>query len=266
MSPITTSHTELDKLRGNPFGKSPVEQHLANGHFRATRRLVCDWGDRDALLAELGAAGGQLYPHDVGKGARAYAGNAVGWGRSSAGAVVDTVAYTKALVTVYYSTEAPYVTGGWFVSETIRPAREFTTLNTAQGEYRWGGGGGAIITSDIGIPEARLVYGLTFHNCVAVPVAASTYIGSCNASPVSTYTLGLTFATETLYHPAPYISITFPLGGASRYSLSYAWEFTPNGWNTRRNPSTGTYQAVWSVGAGAAVVFAPTVNFGLLRP
>ena len=264
---MSVTRSEVGVIKGSPFGKSPSERWLANGHFRAVRYLKCAWGDRYDLVAELGAAGGQLYPHKPSIGARAYAVDpAVGFGRTSAGSAANTIAYEYALIAVYYSTEVPIVSGGWYITEGVRPAREFNTIHPHQVDFRWDALGGDQVLTGLPYHEPRLVYFLKFHNIVAVPPAAATYIGYCNASPVVTYTLGLTFAPETLYHPAPFISITFPLGGVSRYTLEYNWEFNPWGWNKRFNPRANAYQFVYNQTTGLQVIFAPTMNFNLLKP
>jgi hypothetical protein len=255
-------------LRGNPFGKSPIEDHVEDGHFRAVRRLTCAWTDRNALLAELGADGGQLYPHDEATGARAYAANVLGYGQTSAGTASNTVAYEKALVTVYYSNEVWTATssGGYFVSESIRPTGEVSLMPSDRIDFRWNDGSGTAVQGEQYFHEPRLVYSLTFHNVWSVPTAAATSTGTCNAASVTTYTLGLTFGAQTLRHPGPAIGITFPIGGKSRYTLKYNWIYNPHTWNKRFNPTTGTYQYIYLAGASDPVVFVPTYDFNSLRP
>jgi hypothetical protein len=152
--PVT--HNELARFKGF-VGRSPQEKYLAGGHFQGIAQYVCDWSDRYSLISEVGQDGGELYPHNTSTSARAYAANIVGYGKCSQHASNSSlVAYPHALVTVFYSTRAPQVYQGKFVTEEIEGRFEYQPLDTSK--LHWTGVTGPAYEDDFALPIPTMTY------------------------------------------------------------------------------------------------------------
>lgn len=234
--------------------------------FTAERLLICAWDDRDEVVAEMAANGGQLYPYKPWMGARSVGASAVGYGTMKGEASPGLGYYDEAAVTVYYSTSAPTMvsTGGAYVSESIEPSAEY--LQVDYEDFRWGSSSGT--EAKPSEAPTKLIPGidyiLTFHRVMYIPDAANTLVDYCNAGPVSAYTLRRTFPAETLLYRG--YTASRDLGGGSSMTWKYSLRFSyrPAGWNTFWRAETGTFEPIYHVNGSGRYINHPLGNFGML--
>jgi len=255
---------------------SPKEGFTDEG-FKATRELICPWPTRTALAIALrgnvGVSGGQtvivrpqpypdypkamvvavdcspfserVLPHD---------GNE------------QRASYTHALLTAQYATPKFDIESGegeTYVSESLEPAAEFVTLS---GHKLWWNSGKTIPASDTEAPQKLLrmlewVY--TIHKIAAVPAATFTLLGCVNDGSVTSRTLGMTFATETLLYNPPQLSREWTAGGVPTWTLQYRLTYKPAGWNKFFKAGSATPATLYDDTGAAFLPYTPA-NFGAL--
>jgi len=270
---ITTEHYEVTHLRARP-GRSPNER-WGNGQFQAYCLYDCAWEDRNTLIGEMGAEdswAGQLYPHNTGTGARIYAANVVGWGRPSQNEDNEVLSdYTRALVTAYYSTEAPFFAGHkTFVTEYIEPAR--VVLPRSHYGKTWTTSGRRVKPNEMPPCEIPTFdYVVVFHKLLAIPVGAMGLLGYTNNATVGTYTMGITFPAQSLCYRDPAIVSTIRLASLSSYRVAYRLPFrydpvTGTGaWNKAYDAERQRFDTITDSVYGVEVPH-PLGNFALLAP
>ena len=261
-------YNELASFEGL-VGKSPQERYLQNGDFQAVLQFICDWDAQDSVMAELAQNGGQVYPRKPATGARAIGASIVGYGQASQNATNSKlIDYEKALITCYYSTQAPRLISNKFVTERIEPRYEHFAVTTSG--LCWGSASGDALDSQDPIYHfvPGLTYVLQFHHVYSPPAGAVTLLGYCNAASMGTYFLGLTFGAETARYTTPFIRRTVQLGTANDMVLGYRFDIKPSGWNTywnREKDDVGGWDTVY-VSGGSRYRGTPLGNFALLVP
>jgi len=262
----------LEIARHQISGGQPIhEQWLGLGEFVGKRWVRTAWADRYNLINELGAmngGAGQLWPYNTNLQAYLYSAECTGSGRATFDAN-GLAQYEAALIRLNYSTRAPVLFGTWLITETIEPAKQYMSFDAEGLKLRWEGeegdeANGELIKGWLTHLDCRLVYVLEFYNVTAGPTASMSYVGGCNASSVSTLTLGISFGAQSLLHSDPYIKRAIRPGYYPRYFIRYRWPYHPYGWNKKWNPKTGLWANVYS--SEGQVIFHPPVNFSHLYP
>lgn len=248
--------TEFQELAG-----SPVED-FAEG-YTATRKLLVEWGSRYSLVAELEFS---TYPYlpVLEAFARSVSVEPLG----NAITAVDgngLVAYQKALVTVNYSltSEDPQTVD--LVSESIEPNAEFRTLDFE--DFRWSATDGDLLKEDEA--PSQLLRGhdyiIKFHNLATVPTAVIDLEGYVNAGTFATFTLGRTYAAETLLFGGGTPSRRITSAGIDNFTLTERFHFKASGWNKFFRQSTQDYESIYHKTGGIHRNH-PLGNFASLLP
>jgi hypothetical protein len=253
---ITVAHEELEG--------SPQETFDAAG-FHATRKLKCEWYDRFQLAAELKgtvAYGSenitvtqpQLYP--AYSSARVVSVSIEPFGKVGAheddeDELVDTqwASYPFAMLNVEYASPVAVDFGGGannndpdgaIVEESLEPFAEF--INLPGRNLFWFNGDKVTDTEAPGHLQRGCQWVYKKKNLPYVPPATLTLIGKVNVISLYSYSLGLTFAAETLlYNPPRLIRQKFATGAASGWDLEYRFTYRPTGWNKFYNPKMQSY-------------------------
>ena len=273
---------------------SPKETWTPEG-FRAVRRLICDWADRDELVWCIGEEGGQVYPHGtIGYNAsNAVTDNppraihidvqpfpakldkpAVNANRDAIIGVPSRRAdYEKAILTVTYATAiwGYYKTSGYIFTARLEPAGEhFTT--THEGLY-WGQSSGTELKAAEapGVYTSMLAYTLTFHGVAASNGALGNAISLMNYCNSSNFLDGgnapglpFFFLPETLYLVGPTFTRSFGIGNTLKWDMSLRFLYTPQGWNKFWRAETGQFEEIYN--DDGQVRRAPTAPFRGLMP
>ena len=239
---------------------SPVETSKPDG-FEATRTLVVAWADRQALSEALEFS---VYPYRPLMGALA---RLIGIVPMDAKQSTDggLVQYEKAVVTVQYSMSSSDPQTQDLVTESVEPNAEFRTLDFV--DFRWSAIDGDVLKEDEA--PGQLLRGhdyiIKFHRLNAVPTAVVDLEGYVNASPFSTYTLGRTYAAETLLFGGGTPSRKITTQGAEEFTLTERFHFKSTGWNKFFRQSTQTYERIFHKTGGEHNNH-PLGNFSNLLP
>jgi hypothetical protein len=240
-----------------------------NGQFEATRRLLCDWGDRFALLDWIDRYPNSIYPYADGP-ADALASQAAVEGMGEQGNETYTptdglrspmalATYEKAVVTIKYTTEGPRYFGGTLISEWLLPDVESHPLNPAL--FRWTNNTGKVL--DEGERPVFTRYGLQyvirFHRLLAVPAWVLGRVGTCNSNVVGGGLLGLTFAAQRLLYQPPTIKTSLTTGTLTTYEVTTHYKYHPAGWNKFWRQSTGQYENIYLANGAQYIQYPPAV-------
>jgi hypothetical protein len=235
------------------------------GEFIATRRLICDWADRIALINELDTHPQNQYPYPDGPlDAVAFHTMVEGFGEQGKEEytvdpggddqhIVTLATYPKARVTVKYSTIAPrYIGGGTLISEWCLPYTETHRRNGAL--FRWDSGSGIVVRPEEGPHQIAhgMIYVVKYHKELAVPAWVLGRLGCVNPANMGTNLLGLTFAPETLLYEPPTIRTSYTAGMLERFDITVHYKYRPTGWNTWWRTATGQYEAMYLAGRSTA--------------
>ncbi len=276
MAALTVEHSELHGW--------PREKWLQTGFF-AERKLVCAWANRDALVAELGASGGHVYPYGtLGQGssdsfsARAIAVTDV---RPLGGAVTalngntELADYAKAVITVIYITPSL----DWVVldgensvlmTEELAPAGEFITLDNTE-YFRLEGA--EIVRLKPGEAPGKRVsqmsYTITYFNVVPgtawtqflLDVVDTDVVNHCNVAAWTTSTLAFTFVAQTVQYMWTKLSRTFQTGEFPTWTIQQRFLFFAHGWNNVWNPSADNFEPLYEDDGATEKILVPTVDF-----
>jgi hypothetical protein len=246
---------------------SPVEEWLPN-EFSATRKLICAWGDRNAIIEAAGADGGEVYPHNPGTKAYAYAASAEPFG-GQAGGGDGMSSYEKAIVTIKYTNASnkPYRTSdGKYVTEQITPTAEY--LQTSAKNLYWDSGHKQPLAEGEAPPffYRSFTYTITFHHASAVPGGILGLVNCVNGGPMASYSLGFVFAAETLLFPAASAVRTIQLGKLNDWQITYHFAYKSVGWNSFwRNDPPG-FSPIYPKGSTQPYRQHPLANFMSLVP
>lgn len=256
---------------------SPVERLLTSG-FEATRRLKCAWADRLDLARELSGSAewvedelvvtpAATYPNFSAASVRSV--QIAPFGVISADTVdASQAAYPCAILTVHYATPSSDSSGSssaspdTLVAESLEPTTEFLTIS-ADG-LRWGSTSGTALLPDES--PGQQMRGLNwvytrFRMPVVVP-ATFSLVGKVNASSITSTTLGVSFAAETLLYNPPLLKRTTSLAGVSDWQVTYRFSYRPTGWNRFWRSSTSTFDQIFTA-SGPLTVY-PTGDFTAL--
>lgn len=252
---------------------SPSETMTAES-FRATRTLICAWEDRLTLAAELLAGYsvtvgalqvdmGRLYPHwpsvyVVGiDGIEPYEN-----GATTAYEGDETVAaHAQAKITVRYENRQfdPQLSQGTngnnflqIAEESVASSSQFLVLPEGQSIY--------LNTSPrteipSGSYPGKIIRGAqwnyTLNQVRSVPGGWFTYAGYVNESAVTSNSLGVTFATETLLFLGVQLTRTITVQGPQAWRAALSFAHRPDGWNMFPD-SYGAFYALYDAASGGS--------------
>jgi hypothetical protein len=260
----SVTHYEMD---GYPI----VDQTL--DAYTAIRKVWMAWSDVDTFINELVATDG-LYPYVPASGATVYRVRIEKMPGSelSASGGTGMVAYEAAVLTLWYSTSAPRYYSNLFYTEKVEPYREFHTVShvdkDGQSVLQWGSDDEPL-SEGVGVVLSGHVYCLSFYRATSIPANFYDAAGYCNSASVVCYSLGKTYAAETLLHADPRAERHAILGGTNRWKLHYRWIFRGANsatWNHKWRPDGGGKWDTVEDANGTQATFHPTVNFATLVP
>ena len=241
---------------------SPVED-FAEG-FTATRKLIVAWGSRYSLVADLEFS---IYPYlpALVAYARSVSVEPLGSAITAVDGGSGLVAYELALVTVNYSLTSDDPQTVDLVTESIEPNAEFRTLDFE--DFRWSATDGDLLNEDEA--PSQLLRGhdyiIKFHNLATVPTAVVDLEGYVNAGAFATYTLGRTYAAETLLFGGGTPSRRITSAGVDNFTLTERFHFKASGWNKFFRQSTQEYESIFHKTSGIHRNH-PLGNFATLLP
>lgn len=220
-----------------------------NGVFVGTRRLICDWDDRDTLLMEIDTYPNNEWPYHDGP-SNALANKAaiepLGAQTNAAGTRAD---YDKARLTIQYTNAVRALDGGaTLMSEWLDFYTQTRQLD--EGLFRWDSNAGEPLR-DGEAPHYALhgmIYVARFHNVLAVPSWVTGRLQTCNENPVACLLLGLVFAPETLRYQPPKIRTSVSLAGRSTVEVTTSYLHHPVGWNTFLREESGLWEPLYVAG------------------
>ena len=225
----------------------PKEGYRLGGGFIAERRLKCAWTDRDTLAREIL---GETYPYNsIGAMAMEAYPEPIKGEALAVGASADMSSYAEAVVVVKYSTQgASEVVSGNLISEWLETSIDFKTLDHRGLQWGVGGGAEALFPAEApGRIEPTIDYVLLYHELSAVPSSVVTHTGLVNASAVTAYLMGLTFAPETLLYLGAQVGRSITTAGSTGFSVKHRFRFKGNdghGWNWFWDQRTHGYSQI----------------------
>lgn len=225
---------------------SPVEDFAEA--FTATRKLLVAWGSRYSLVGELEYS---IYPYRPALIAYARSVSVEPFGNAIT--AVDgngLLAYEKALVTVNYSLSSDDPQTVDLVTESIEPNAEFRTLDFE--DFRWSAVDGDLLKEDEA--ASQLLPGhdyiIKFHNLATVPTAVVDLEGFVNAAAFATYTLGRTYAAETLLFGGGTPSRRITSAGVDNFTLTERFHYKADGWNKFFRQATQIQESIYHKTSG----------------
>lgn len=238
MPTATATIPPFDELEG-----SPTEEWPETGSFKATRVLKTAWSNRANLVLALkgGVSGGFTYapsdyPHLA--GCKCTSASSRPWDNKSHahGGATNVAGWDFAEVTVQYGGSGQNGGSGTNAAgdpivETVEPNVEFLQL-PADG-FRWGGTNGAQLKDEEapGKVFRSAVYVYKRSGLSSIPSDLFDLIGKVNDGSVVSYTLGKTFATETLLYCPPFLEHTINADGTESWGFTLRFHYKPDGWN-----------------------------------
>jgi hypothetical protein len=251
INPPVTSFTAYEEFT-DP-AQSPTESQTWLS-FSATRWLKCAWPDRltlaEQLLGTVTGNGVDLFitsPQPYPARSDAFVKNvdiAPFWGGGSASP--QQAQWDHAVLTVKYDT-AEFTNDLNLgevetISEDLEPWSEALTLPN-QGLF-WGDT--RPLPEDA--PTAKLSRGLTWvyrtKFVQTIPASCLTLVGRVNNVAITSTSLGLVFAEETLLFTPPRIDIK-KFGTARFIDVEYRFMYREDGWNKVWRPTTGIYEFIY---------------------
>jgi hypothetical protein len=216
---------------------SPKESYSSNG-FVSTRTLRCSWASRHRLAKELRGSIEFIgidtiwnlpakYPHGY-PDARVTSVDLEGEGKPET--VGSTELFEQAKLTVNYGilkTEEETL-----YEERIEPSSEFLTLPV--NNLFWGTGENKVALNETEAPGMLLrmfdwVY--TLKNVKNPPEWLTSISGCVNSSTITSKSLGLTFAPETLLVGNPDLSRVVTSYGQKSWQITFRFTFRRLNWN-----------------------------------
>lgn len=236
---------------------SPTE-HFDADVSTATRQLLCAWNDRIALVQQLLAGGGQVYPHGSNPNFRAISVDPKPQPGEVQEQAVGMAKYEFAVLTVRYSTPQY---GERLESETERSyviALEGTTLyldlDIAAYDYRWESGEGVAV-KETEVP-GKLIPGFDYVRTESgvrhKPIGIFDPIGYVNEKEFYCHRLGYRFQPETLLYRNPDLTEVlppnYPAAGWVTWTITYRLSYRPDTWNLFLDPKTGEFAEIYEPG------------------
>lgn len=257
--PVSVTDKEVSDfgvIGGRP-GLSAREEFGLDGSFGATQVYRCNWADRYTVISQAAAS---PYPHNSGANAYLWNANIVGVGRSSASAGLIT--YTWAIVTLHFSTVAPYYTGGKWVTEEIS---EFNfTVPIPTDDLSWDSASGDRVeeTAAFSKSVSGLLYHVRYYHVASVPTSILTLKDCCNSVTFNTLTFGLSFSPGYIWYKDSYVKRTIALGGSPDFMVGLTFAYRNADWNKKWRPGYG-WRDVYSRQSGTQVIFHTPANLSL---
>lgn len=264
---VTVDYVELDG--------SPKESIGENG-FEATRELICPWDDRLTLAVQLSGdatagagavtyTAAQRYPRNPAASVASVAIAPFGGKCLPEGGDTKVAKYDYALLTTRYSiVDFDSESGGdteAFVSESLEPTAEFITL--PGGIYKWGNTSGPWLTDEESpgflVRGCDWVY--TRHKMPFIPPATLSLVGYVNNAAIFSFSLGLTFAKETLLYQPPTLRRQRTASGVGAWELTYRFSYRPGTWNKFFRASSVAFEPIWNDELGQVVKVYPLGDF-----
>ena len=249
----------------------PDELHItqseswSNDKISTQVELKVAWNERYDVLHNL-LTSGKRWPYHASNTCIASSGSIVPFPgqqgtRDGGGYIYD---YAK-LTVVFESLSATEGEETTIYSESIEPTLEFQTLPPSQ--FRWGSGSGDELLPEEapGRLQVGLDYVVTLYNLPSIPTEAVTLIGKSNSGTVTSASLGLTFAAETLLFNPPKISRNVAFGSSNRYTMQTRFTCKPSGWNKFWRSSTQAYESIYVAGGSEYKNF-PPASFANMLP
>lgn len=238
--PTSSSGIAYDEVDPSVTTFSPREQWRPDGTFVAVRTLKCAWSDRETLISDFGANGGEVYPNLSSSPALAGGASLVARGTSFPSG--DVLAHDWAMIEVYYfwSPYLPTWINNTLVSESIRTVSEHVRLDPEQ--LKWANGTPLELGEAPGVTWPMLDYSVTFHRIAYETTEHYTWMGTCNANIVTPYTLVILFPVETLAYQGPRVQRSLGLAGLSKVDVTLTFRYRPQGWNRQYRPSTNEWE------------------------
>jgi hypothetical protein len=191
---------------------------------------MCPWANRYLVLQNILI--NQLeWPYLPGSSVYVKDGNIGPFGNSKNTDAGSGQTYEDAQIDLTFET-ANKQEGNANFQESLEPAAEF--LQLPYQSFRWGAGDGTALKKEEapGRLEIGLDYCVTWSNLISIPAQALSLIGCVNQNVVTSRSLGLTFAAETLLFNPPKISRSVVIGKINRYQMSCKFTYRRSGWNS----------------------------------
>lgn len=152
-----------------------------------------------------------------------------------------------------------------YFDERLEPTCEMLVL--PPDNFYWSSGSADALLPEEAPSKLRVGfdYYLTVFNQVSIPAHVLTHPGTVNASTVTSGSLGLTFAAQTLLYNPPLVSRSVSLGGSNRYTISYRLSYRADTWNKYWRTSTGAFAVIKDSGGSTVLVY-PTADFSGIVP
>jgi len=265
---MATFSVDFGEMHGYP------KSRWVRGEFRATRRLICDWGDRVTLLNELNTNLGSRYPYREGpiyevaplwySMAFAYAveidpfpAKETEDGTLSTETGQSTAQYDQAVLTVHYSSSGPNwsTNRGTFITERLEPYTKHGMA--AKTHLKWTDD--KPLERDLPWSWHSWEYVLTFHRLTGPPSGSLALIGTTNNNVVGSL-IG-NFAIGTLLYKPPTILRTAEWGGIEKWQATYRFPIHPYGWNKHWRPNTADFENVYKTSDGLQYLQYPLAAF-----
>ena len=254
---FTTACTEEDG--------SPLEV-VTTKSYKATVTLICAWADRYNLATEQ--ADYLLYPRQPYTLARVKSISITPFTRSlGADPTWYCNDYEQAKIVTEYSfdAETPQKNGADLWSESLEPTAEMQTLPPVN--LYWASGK-QLSTDGSPYPTKLLPgfdYVMTHYNLASIPAAVlGIEPGSCNNADFTSYTLGLTFPTQTLMFNPAHTERRVNMGSSTslNWNVTYRFTYRKNGWNKYWNNTSQAWKNIYTDKAATQqLVLHPPVAF-----
>lgn len=257
-------------LTGSPVGL--VEPHAVaysekedvSNDVQCSVKLRCPWGDRIATLENI--LNNLLeWPYmPSGNEIRASSGSINPVPQSATTADGSGNSYPEAEITVNFTRGGgngggPGDETDAIFYETIQGNGEFIKISPKSDTTDFGKGVQVFFWGDEPIGEdavteeeapTKLIMGfdyvVKYLRLTSIPAVALTLIDNCNDASVSSPSLGLTFAAETLLYNAPMITRTVTADpGQNYFDMECRWSWRKNGWNKFWRAKTQSWSSQW---------------------
>lgn len=252
----------------------PEEMHLSQSEnwseekIATVVQLKCAWSQRQGVMSNL-LTYAKAWPYHSQATAFAKTGSIQPFPGEAGTRLGSGYSYEFALLTVNFESlnkvEGEDPEEVTIFSESIEPTAEFLTLPT-DGFY-WDN------TQTVALKEGEspgrlqiaLDYCVTFYKLPVIPAAALTLIGKVNNASVSSPSLGLTFAAETLLFNPPRINRNVTINGDNSYTMQCRYSYRPTGWNQFWRAKTQAWASIYD-DAGTQYKNFQTASFAGMVP
>ncbi|MFZ5832407.1 MAG: hypothetical protein ACOY3P_20160 [Planctomycetota bacterium] len=237
-----------------------------NGKFIGLRQLTIPWASRATFLTELDTYPNNLWPYPDGDAsalARIAEIEPLQEGKQAASGALAN--YDFASVRVQYDTDGPVYVSGQYIREGYFPIEEYQPTDYRR--FSWSSGSARAPINPGEAPgrlDSRTGVFVEFHDLVSIPANLRQYVGYVNSNAVAAYTLGETWAANTLLMLAPEVEVKRNLAGAARFTVKYRFAHKESRWDRFWNPaasSAGAWAALYRLSDGAEYKPFPTTAF-----